>query len=134
MHTLLGWYQTAYDSIRYEGLPILFWRILAKLLSPVAELHTQMLFEFDLTQPIEQRSARVECRVEQATEADLDSLVDQRMSRPPPDEELSDEEEYDCARLHRERARLRDTYRQWFRAGELCFVARIGDEIAHNNW
>src|SRR5437867_606669 len=126
MRTLLGWYHVAYDSIRYEGVPILLWRIMAKLLSPVAYVHTQMLFEFDLTQPIEQRSARVECDVAQATEADLDSLVDQQMSRPRPvdDPELSDEEEYLRAWLSRERARQRDTYRLWLRAGELCFVAR----------
>lgn len=124
-----------YDSFRYEGMPILFWRIMAKLLSPVVSIDTQMLFEFDLTQPVEPRSALVECTVGQATEADLDALVDQQLSRPPPDDaELSDEDEYERAWLQRERARLRNEYRQWLRAGELCFVARVGDEIAHNNW
>jgi len=135
MRTLLGWYRTAYDSIRYEGVPILLWRILVKLVSPVVELHHQILFEFDLTQPIEQRSALVECHVEQATEANIETLVDQRMGRPLPDDrELSDEEEYHRAWVDRERARLRDAYRRWFRAEELCFVARIGDEYGHSNW
>jgi hypothetical protein len=136
MRILPGWFRTASDSIKYEGISILCWRILAKAVSPFADVHTQMLFDFDLTKPVEQREARIECRVEQATEADLDALVDQRMTRVPADdgEELTDEEEYRRAWLRRERARLRDAYRRWFRAGELCFVARIGDEIAHNNW
>jgi len=135
MRTLISWYQTVANSLRYEGIPILLWRILAKLLSPVASVYTQMLFEYDLTRSIEPRPARIKCTVGLATEAELDALVDQQLDRPLPDDaELSDEDEYHRAWLHRERARLRNEYREWFRAGELCFVARVGDEIAHNNW
>jgi len=135
MRRILGWYNTTRDSILYEGVSILLWRILVKLVSPVAELHHQILYEFDLTQPIKQRSARVDCHLQQMTEADIEVLVDQRLGRPPPDDvQLSNENEYRRARLERERARLRDTYRRWFRAGELCFVARIDKELGHSNW
>jgi hypothetical protein len=135
MGTLISWYKTACDSIRYDGIAILLWRILAKLLSPVASVYTQMLFEFDLTQSIEPRAARIKCTVGLATEAELEALVDQQLDRPMPDDaELSDEDEYHRAWLQHERARMRNEYREWFRAGELCFVARVGDEIAHNNW
>lgn len=135
MNKLVGWYHTARDSILYEGVPILLWRVLVKLASPVAELHHQILFEHDLTQPIEQRAARIECHIEQATEADIERLVDQRLSRPAADgQDLSDEDEFRRAWLERERSRQRDAYRRWFRAGELCFVARIGDELGHSNW
>ena len=135
MRTLINWYHLVSNSIRYEGIPILLWRIMAKLLSPVVSIYTQMLFEFDLTQPIEPRSARIKCTVGLATEAELEALVDQQLDRPIPDDvELSDEDEYHRAWLQRERARMRNEYREWFRAGELCFVARVGDDIAHNNW
>jgi len=136
MHTLRSWYRTVHDSILYEGVPILLWRVLVKLVSPVIELDHQILFEFDLAQPIEQRSARIVCRLEQVTEADLERLVDQRLRlQPLPDDtQFSDEGEYARALLERERSRLRDTYRRWFRAGELCFAARIGDEYVHSNW
>lgn len=128
------------ESIRHEGYVILAWRIVVKLMSPAAELDAQMLFEFDLTQPVLQRRPRVECVIEQATAADTDELLEMRFpALPPSDErELSDAGEYRLAVAESTRARVRSVahlhLRQWLRAGEQCFVARVDGKMAHTNW
>jgi hypothetical protein len=128
------------ETIRHEGYVILAWRALVKLLSPVVELDAQILFDFDLTQPIEQRRARVDCTVMEATEVDTDELLQMRFPALPPGDErgLSDADEYRLAVAESSRARLRAVarlnIRQWFRAGEKCFVARVDGAIAHSNW
>ncbi|MEO8304439.1 MAG: hypothetical protein ABI724_09990 [Betaproteobacteria bacterium] len=132
--------ETVRDSLRYEGLAILSWRILVKLLSPVAQVDHQILFDMDLTQTIAERPARVDCTIEPATEADIERIVDGRIPLLPVvnDSELSDSQEYARAVLERERAELRQRFAgkalSWLRGGEMCFVARIGSTIAHSNW
>ena len=128
------------DVVRYDGFVILAWRALAKLLSPAVELDIQILFDFDLTQPIEQRRARVECSIEEATAKDVDELVEMRF--PPfqvgDESRLSDADEYRLAVAERDRALARASarirMRQWLRAGETCFVARVNGAMAHSNW
>ena len=132
--------RTARDSIRYEGPLILLWRIWVKLLSPVVNLDHQILFEIDLSVPVAQRAARVECVIEQASEADIDRIVASHYPEAPPaaGHDLSDAEEYEWSVYARQRAHLARTFResalQWLRAGELCFVARVRGQIAHTNW
>ena len=129
---------TARDIARHDGVVILLWRVITKLLSPVLDLDCQILFEIDLSQPVEQRHARVECRIEPGTEADVDELLEMRIPswRLGDAEELSDADEYRLLLVERERARARAGarvyMRQWFRAGEKCFVARVDGEIAHS--
>jgi len=131
---------TARDIARHDGVVILLWRVIAKLLSPVLDLDCQILFEIDLSKPVEQRHARVECRIEPGTEADVDELLEMRIPswRLGDADQLSDADEYRLLLVERERARARAGarvyMRQWFRAGEKCFVARVDGEIAHSNW
>jgi len=128
------------ETIRHEGYVILAWRAFVKLLSPVVGLDAQILFEFDLTQPVEQRRARVECTIEEATAVHVDELLETRFPASLPGEErgLSDADEYRLAVAESARARVRTQghlhLRQWLRAGEECFVARVNGEMAHSNW
>ena len=78
------------ETIRHEGYLILAWRIFVKLVSPAVELDAQILFEFDLTQPIEQRSARVECTIEEATAVDTEELLEMRFPALPASEDSVD--------------------------------------------
>jgi GNAT superfamily N-acetyltransferase len=132
--------RTARSSFRYEGLPILLWRVVVKAVSPVFDLSHQILFEIDLSQPIPQREARIGCVIEQASVADLDELVAVRYPPAPPlpGRELTDEEEYDRSVYLRQNVHLAQAFREsastWLEAGELCFVARVGGRIAHSNW
>ena len=133
-------WRTARDSLRYEGPAIFVWRVLTRLLAPVVDLDIQVLFEIDLTQPIEARSPRIDCVVEQVGEAELDRIIACHFSSFEVSDEstLSDAEEYAYLRREREymrtRQRAREEMLNALRAGELCFVARVGEEIAHSNW
>ena len=137
---IFGYYRTVREDLRYQNLGVSCWRALVKLTSPVAAICHQILFEIDLTQPIPERHARVECLIEPATAADLDAIVESRFpSLPQVDPgQLSDLQEFDRARYEREIVQLRGSFRasceQWLRNGDICFVARIDGEIAHSNW
>jgi len=129
------------DSLRYEGLGVLAYRVLVKLLSPVVYVDHQILFEYDLAQPTQERQARVaNCVSGPATEEDLPSIVDSRIPPLPMVDEttLSDDDDYDRAVAERERAAFREHFRKtatdWMRAGETCFIARVGGELVHSNW
>jgi GNAT superfamily N-acetyltransferase len=132
--------RAARDSLRYEGVSILLWRALKKTASPLVDIDHQILFETDLTRPIEQRKARIDCVIEQATERDVDEIAWSRFPdlAPVADRELSDEEEYERALYQRQRAQMGKAFvqstREWMRSGELCFVARVEGRIAHSNW
>jgi len=135
-----GFFVWVRETIRHEGYVILAWRAVVKLLSPAVDLAAQALFDFDLTQPVEQRRARVECTITEATEVDTDELVEMRFPALPARDErrLSDADEYRLAVAESARARVRAVarlhIRQWLRAGEKCFVARVNGEMAHTNW
>lgn len=140
IHRLREYWRTALSSVRYDGASIFLWRVIVKALAPVVTLDHQILFEIDLTRPIEPRQARVACRIDAATEADLESIADVPYPPVPAIDwaVLSDREEYEHLRYQRQRAFYRETFlanaRRWLRSGEMCFVARIDDEIAHSNW
>ena len=104
----------AVDDLRYQNAGVFLWRTVVKLLSPLVRLDLEILFDLDLTLPVEQRRAKIECRIERATEADLDAV----MRMHPPDA----------------RATTRDAFLTAMRAGEHCFVARVDGEVAHSNW
>jgi len=133
---LRGYYQTAVSDLRYQGAQVLFWRALVKLLSPVVKLDLQILFEYDLSAPIAAKAARVECTITQATEHDLEEIVDMQLRLPPPEvvATFSDKQELEYAKLCRLRASAIGTFVTAMHAGELCFVARVEGEIAHSNW
>lgn len=140
IYRLRDYYRTAVADLRYQGLEVLLWRIIVKLLSPVALLDIQILFEYDLTRPIPERPARVDCQIRPAEESELVAIARQRyMPLAAGDETaLSDSEEYDRAFYERQVANLGDAYLKksitCLHAGEMCFVACIGDDFAHSNW
>lgn len=131
-----NYYRTAVSDLRYQGIEVLLWRAAVKLASPFAKLDLQILFDLDLTRPLEPRAARVECSIERASESDLDSMLDMQMRllQEVDPAQLSDAEELEYARYLRARAAGRESFARALRAGEICFVARIGGEIAHSNW
>lgn len=134
---LRGYYRTAVEDLRYQGLPVVLSKIVTKLALPVARLEFHILYEYDLTRPIREHPARVdtEYRIELATEADLVNVVDLQMPPPPPaPAELSDAEDYSRAQLERSRAEAYANLLTAMRAGEICFLFRIGDELVHCNW
>ena len=108
--------RTAVADLRYQGAGVVFWKAIVKLLSPLVRLDVEILYDLDLKQPIEQRPPKIECRIEQATEADLDRIVEMR--EPQADERRIAKEKFLMA----------------MRTGECCFVARVDGEIAHSNW
>lgn len=128
---------TALADLRYQGVEVLLWRIAVKLCSPVVKLDLQILFDFDLTQPLEDaRPAKIPYSIEPAEECDIDQILDMQMRRRPADEvaRLGDEEEVQYSLMLRARASAFDNYRRSLLAGEICFVARHEDRVVHSNW
>jgi len=119
--SLLRWYwRQVSDTLRYEGLHILLWRIPRWCLSPLVDLGFINFYQRDLTQPLGEIRARVDLNVTQANESDTDQIASLEItgSRPRP---------------LRERT-IRDTILQRFRRGSKCFVGKIGTEVVHYNW
>jgi len=106
--------RVAVDDLRYQSVGVFVWRIVVKLLSPIVRLDVEIFYDLDLTRPVEQRQPKIDCRIEQATSADLEAVVNMRMPE--------------------ERAAAREAFLNAMAAGESCFVARIGGEVAHSNW
>ncbi len=133
---LRNYLRTAVSDLRYQGFEVFAWRVLVKLASPLAKLDLQILFEIDLTQPIEQRSARLECLIEPAAEGDLEEVLNLQVELPPIETlgELTDLQELQYAQTALARERGKWSFEQALRAGERCFVARVDGRIAHSNW
>src|SRR6185295_6215012 len=112
IYLLRDYYRRAVADIRYQGLEVLLWRIMVKLLSPLVRVEIQILFEYDLTQPIPERPARVECEIRPAEESEMAVIARQRYEPLPPCDEtkLSDNEEYDYAFHQRQVANLGNAY------------------------
>jgi ribosomal protein S18 acetylase RimI-like enzyme len=133
---LREYYRTGLEDIRYQGLSVLLWRSFVKLLSPLGQVHLQILYEIDLREPIEAFRARTDCTIEIASEADIDEILDVQVKLPPREvvAHLPDDDELRYAQLAAARAETRAGFLQAMRAGELCFVARVGREMVHTNW
>lgn len=136
LNKLRSYYHTAVDDLRYQGVQIVFWRAVVKLLSPLMKIDVQILYELDLKAPIEQRQAKIPCRIEQAGPEDLDEILDMQMPLPTPEEvaNFSDAQELQYAQLLLARSKGKANFLQAMRAGELCFVARVDGRVAHSNW
>jgi len=124
---------TAIEDARYQNLGVLAWDVCRKLVSPVVTLNCQFLFEIDLD-TVQLRYARIDCNIAQVVETDLDEIVDMEIRPPEPSATWSDEDEHAAALQQLRRASLREKYLRALRAGESCFVARVGAEMAHSNW
>lgn len=121
----LRWYsKRAILTVRYEGFHILLWRILKMCLLPLGYLGYAIFYRKDLTQPINEISTSVGLTVTQATETDIDELVNLVVQRYGPTKNL---EWY--AKLG-----IRETILQRLQRGCKCFVGKVGTQIVHYNW
>lgn len=127
---------TALEDIRYQSWVVLTWRIFAKLVSPLAEVNVQILYDLDLRQPVDLIKARVDCTVERAYEEHIDDILDMQFTRLTSEEQaaLSDHQEIAYARMMRVRADVHRKYARQMRLGEECYVARVDGIVAHSNW
>ena len=134
--TIGSYYRTAVADLRFQGVDVLLWRGLRKLFSPVIMLDLQILFDLDLTQPFEVKHSRIDCVISQAGEDDIDAILDMQMQRLAPEAvaQLSDPADLQYVLLLRQRATAHATYQTGMRAGERCYVARVGGVVAHSNW
>lgn len=119
------WYfRKGVDTIRYEGLHILLWRLLKLGLSPLGELGMVSFCRKDLTQPLGEMRVKVHLIVNQATEADIDQLNTLVAKRYGPEQKR---------KLFKTQG-IQETIRDRFQQGAKCFVGRMGTEIVHYNW
>lgn len=121
----LRWYaRRSLDTLRYEGVPILLWRVLSRCLVPFGTLQPWTFYEHDLGRPIPAVRTAADVRIMQATESDvqeLATLVARRYGPTPIGP---------YARLG-----IRATIVHRLRRGLRCFVARTATgEIVHYNW
>ena len=65
----------AVNTIRYEGLHVLLWRLLQYSLSPLGRLGMLSFCRKDLTQRLLENQAKVDLTINQAIEADIDQLA-----------------------------------------------------------
>ena len=114
----------AVNTIRYEGLHVLLWRLLQYSLSPLGRLGMLSFCRKDLTQRLLENQAKVDLTINQAIEADIDQLAMLVSSRYGPSQRRE---------LFSERS-IPETILDQFEHGAKCFVARIGEEIVHYNW
>lgn len=133
---LRGYYTTAVEDLRHQGLEVLLYRVAVKLVSPLARVDVQILYDMDLTVWDNVLHATVPCTIERAGLDDLDEIVDMQAPRLSPERiaALDDFQEVDYARQMRARARAVDTYRRQMLADEYCFVAKVDGAITHSNW
>ncbi len=112
------------DTVRYEGLHILLWRLFRLGLSPLGRLAIDSLCRMDLTQPLRRTPAKVNLTVGQASEADIDELAALVAQRYSPG---------NLRKWFEERS-IQETIRDRFEEGAKCFVGKIGTEIVNYNW
>jgi GNAT superfamily N-acetyltransferase len=113
----------ARDTLRYEGLLILLWRVSAQCLSPVGTLQPWTFYRRDLSKPIVDMSTPSGVHITLADESDADRLAAlvARRYGPTPLGPYAQRGIY-ATIVHR------------LRRGLKCFVARVGREIVHYNW
>lgn len=119
------WYlQWGIDTVRYEGLHILLWRMLRLGVSPLGRLAMDSFCRMDLTQPLGRTQAKVSLFVSQATEADIDKLAALVAKRYGPG----------GVRKWFKTRSIQDTIRDRFQQEARCFVGKIGTEMVAYNW
>jgi hypothetical protein len=121
----IRWYfRWGVDTIRYEGLHILLWRMLKLGVSPFGRLDMDSFCRKDLTQPLGEIPAKVDLTIGQATEADIDQLAALVAKRYGPKQKR--EMFKTCS--------IQETIRERFQQGAKCFVGKIGTEMVAYNW
>ena len=114
----------ARETLRYEGGGAFLVRLTAKWARRFARVGLVRLYRKDLRTPLPEMPGRTDITVAQATETDLDRLV-----------ELVAEYEHPLGDPGREaRRRINARLVERFRRGWRCFAAMGGGSIVHYNW
>jgi len=122
---LFKWYfDQVIKTLRYDGLPSLFWRITKVCLSPLGSLGLRNLYQKDLGLPLKNIQTKGELTITQATQSDIEQLAVLVARRYSPAKDL---EWYS-------HLGIRHTILERFEQGQRCFVGKIGKEIVHYNW
>jgi hypothetical protein len=102
-------------------------------LAPFGKVTLEVLLERDLAVPVEPISAQIPVAIREADEADLDriTLLYAHDSYLYLGDELAAQSRAGVQTIELE---AREQYRDRMRRGEKCFLAFVGDEIAHVNW
>lgn len=114
------WYKRSVETLRYEGIHILLWRMARMCLSPLGVLGMETFYWKDLTQPLKEFRAKVNITICRATASDMEQLTTLLGRRYGPRTHMSE--------------KYRDIFLKRFRDGNECFVAKIGTEIVSYNW
>ncbi|NIM98114.1 MAG: hypothetical protein GTO24_08565 [candidate division Zixibacteria bacterium] len=123
----LHWYyRQAIETLRYEGLQSVVWRMVVMCLSPFGFLRLVTFYQKDLTQPLKEIQAKVEITVGQANESDVDQLATLVARRYGPSKDLGPHKY--------KKLGIQGTILNRFRRGHRCFVGKIGSDIIHYNW
>lgn len=124
------------NIVRYDGLSILIWKTIAKLLSPLADVSIWVLFDVDLNGPVERKPAKIEVEILEATAADIDriALFANQIEVLGAEAEAVLSGTGGSLTPSHEREFVIDTFQERFERGEKCFIAKVGSDIAHVNW
>ncbi len=117
---LVSWRHT----FRYSGLRGLLWRAAESCLAPIGQAGLESICRKDLTAPLADVTARADIDISMATEDDIDRLVAVIESNWAGRDGLGPYGELG----------FRGTVVARFERGQKCFVAKVGDDIAHYNW
>jgi hypothetical protein len=109
------------NTLRYNGLMVLSWRLLRRGFRSLGNLKMVTFFLKDLTQPLNEVIARVDLTITLATESDIEPLVKLMKERYKHlDNDLA--KKFESLFLYR------------LQRGGLCFLGKIENEIIHYNW
>lgn len=102
----------------------MLWWVGERCLAPIGQAGLESICRKDLVAPLTDVTARVEIDISQATDDDIDQIVELARSNW---RDLDDGGPY--AELGH-----RGTVEDRLRRGQKCFVARSGTEVVHYNW
>ncbi len=122
----LRWYRDrAIRILRYDGWVVLPYRILVRSLSPLGKLGVRVFYEVDLSGKFKETRPKVDLGITRASEDDIPHLATF--------ERAKDVREV-VAEAERQRVSVEEILRRRIRRGDVCFIARVGEEIVHTNW
>lgn len=111
-------------TYRYNGLRALLWKGVEWVAAPIGQIGLESICHKDVSEPIDEVTARVDIEISIATEDDIDQLVELVESNWGHNDEYGPYTELG----------YRGTIVDRMERGSTCFVARHGCEILHYNW
>ncbi len=125
MRRLRQYQGRAIRILRYDGWGVLLYRILARSLSPLGKLGVRVFYEADPSGKFKEARPKVDLSITRASEDDIPHLA--AFERTKDVREAVTEAE-------RQGVSGEEILRRRIRGGDVCFVARVGEEIVHTNW